>query len=65
MTGSKRKKSNTVAATPKAAETEYTADRFLKGFDGMNNKEIKQTIYYVDEGMKFEEAVARVKSERK
>lgn len=65
MTGSKRKRTNTVSATPKSTETEYTADRFLKGFEGMNNKEIKQTIYYVDEGMKFEEAVAKVKSERK
>lgn len=53
------------SAPPAKVETEYTADRFLKGFEGMTNKEIKAVIYLVDDGLKFEEAVEEVKSRRK
>ncbi len=67
-TGSKgRKKSNLVStktASP-AQETEYTAERFLKSFEGMTNKEIKQVIDLVDQDVKFEEACKRVREARK
>jgi RNase H-fold protein (predicted Holliday junction resolvase) len=60
----KRKRSN-VVATPKPVESgEYTAERFLKRFEGMTNKEIQKTIYLVDDGLKFEEAVEQVKRNR-
>lgn len=56
MIGSKRKKPEPV---------EYNADKFLKGFEGMTSKEIKETIYLVDEGLKFDEAVKQIKGRRK
>jgi hypothetical protein len=59
MIGGKRKKGSASPAV------EYSAERFLKGFEGMTNKEIKETIYLVDEGIKFEEAVNQVKARRK
>jgi len=67
-TGSKsRKKSNLVSAktAPPTQETEYTSERFLKGFEGMTNKEIKQVIDLVDQDVKFEEACKRVREARK
>ena len=67
-TGSKsRKKSNLVSAktAPSAQETEYTSEKFLKGFEGMTNKEIKQVIDLVDQDVKFEEACKRVREARK
>jgi hypothetical protein len=67
MIGNKgRKKSNLVVAktaTP-GPETEYTSEKFLEGFKGMTNKEIKRVIDLVDEDLKFEEACKKVKSER-
>ena len=62
-----RKKSNLVSTktAPPAQETEYTAERFLKGFEGMSNKEIKQVIDLVDQDVKFEEACKRVREARK
>lgn len=62
-----RKKSNLVSTktVPPIQETEYTSERFLKGFEGMTNKEIKQVIYLVDQDIKFEEACKQVKVERK
>lgn len=62
-----RKKSNLVPTktAPPAQETEYTSERFLKGFEGMTNKEIKQVIDLVDQDVKFEEACKRVREARK
>ncbi|MFA7205637.1 MAG: hypothetical protein WC102_04820 [Saccharofermentanales bacterium] len=62
-----RKKSNLVSAktAPSGRETEYTSERFLKGFTGMTTKEIKRVIDLVDQDLTFDDACKRVKEERK
>ena len=68
MIGSKgRKKSNLVTAKTASPrpETEYTSERFLKGFADMTTKEIKRVINLVDQDLKFEDACKQVKEERK
>lgn len=44
-----------------AEKLDPDAQRFLKGFSGMTNDQIKKTIYLVDEGMKFDDAVKEVR----
>ena len=64
MIGSKRKKSNMNSQVKSAETGEYSAERFLKGFEGMTNKEIHATLYLVDDGLPFEDAVEHIKNSR-
>lgn len=47
-----------------AEKLDPDAERFLKGFAGLSNKEIKSVIYLVDDGLKFDAAVAQVRTEK-
>lgn len=47
-----------------AEKLDPDAERFLKGFAGLSNKEIKSVIYLVDGGLKFDAAVAQVRTEK-
>lgn len=48
-----------------AEKLDLDAQRFLKGFAGLSNAEIKRVIYLVDDDMKFDDAVKKVRDEKR